>query len=95
MTPERPLLACACCGYLTITDTYDSCGICAWVHDEYQEAQPDDDAGPNYIALRNAQENFRLFGACDKKYVASVKPAGPDDVRDPAWKPLKQGNAGE
>ena len=82
-------LACPCCGYVTITSTSDICSICGWQHDPVQESDPDhDDMGPNRITLRQAQDNFAAFGAKSEDKLTLVRPPGPDDLRDPNWRPL-------
>lgn len=94
MTP-RPWITCPCCGYRTITEEYDICDICRWEHDLVQERDPDYMGGANSVSLRQAQWNFGAFGACERASVAHARKPGPDDVRDPNWKPLQQGDEGE
>lgn len=55
-TPQDELF-CPCCGYNTITDTYEICDICGWEHDPVQADYPDED-GANRVSLRTAQRNF-------------------------------------
>jgi hypothetical protein len=86
-------VTCPCCGYNTITGTFDICNICGWEHDPVQESDPDhDDMGPNRVTLREGQRNFVRIGGCDPRTVRHNRRPGPDDVRDPNWKPLEQGN---
>lgn len=35
-----------------------------------------------------AQANYRSFGACERCSVESCRAPGPDDVRDPSWRPV-------
>ena len=81
---------CAVCGYKTVTDSYEICHICMWECDPAQEKDPDSRTGANRISLRKAQENFRRFGAIDKRAVEYTSPPGPDDEKDPNWKPLDE-----
>jgi hypothetical protein len=81
-------ITCPCCGYKTITGTFDICDICGWEHDPVQESDSDrDDMGPNRVTLRQAQRNFQEHGAKVAGYRLARRP-GPEDVRDPSWKPL-------
>jgi hypothetical protein len=68
---------CPCCGYKTLSERggFDICPVCFWEDD----GQDDHDAdvvrgGPNYsLSLAKARENFREFGACQKKHVKNVR----------------------
>ncbi len=55
---------CACCGYYTIQEIAETCPVCHWEENIYQEEvnQNDYDA-PNYISIKDAKENFRKFAA--------------------------------
>jgi methionyl-tRNA synthetase len=83
-------LTCPCCGYRSITATYDICDICGWEHDPAQQDHPDSDVGANPVSLRDAQRNYALYGAKTRNHLRSVRNLTPDDVRDPNWKPLEQ-----
>ena len=79
------LITCPSCGYKTITDEYDICPICGWEHDVWQLNHPDDDGGPNYVTLRDAQKNFREIGASSPKRVRYSRPPSRNDIRDQNW----------
>jgi hypothetical protein len=71
---------CPCCGYKTRDNeqhgSYDICPICYWEDDAFQVEDPDTDMGANPISLRQAQKNFKEFGACDiemKRYVLTIR----------------------
>jgi hypothetical protein len=81
-------IACPCCGYKTITESFDICGICKWGHDPTMEETPDEVGGANRISLREAQGNFARFGACDEGALKRVRKPTPQDGRDPNWRPL-------
>ena len=85
---ERQLLACPCCGYKTIYESFDICDICSWEHDPQMEVKPEEGGGANHISLREGQLNFARFGACDEASVKHVRKPTPQDVRDPNWKPI-------
>ncbi|MES2449520.1 MAG: CPCC family cysteine-rich protein [Pseudomonadota bacterium] len=69
--------ACPCCGYLTLNErgVYEICGVCFW-EDDGQTAANVDEArgGPNGgLSLTMAQENYRAFGACERRYIVNVR----------------------
>ena len=69
--------ACPCCGYLTLDEgaEYEICGVCFW-EDDGQDASNADEVrgGPNGdLSLTMAQENYRVFGACERRYIVNVR----------------------
>ncbi|WP_420540544.1 CPCC family cysteine-rich protein (plasmid) [Paenibacillus polymyxa] len=70
---------CLCCGYKTLDDeppgTYDICEICFWEDDGIQFADPDYDGGANIVSLRQGQQNYKVFGACEEKCIEFVRKA--------------------
>ena len=89
MEDQKPWKGCPCCGYLTVRRQYDVCYICKWTYDPVQEKDPEDDGGPNYVSLREAQRNYRLQDVSNPKYHYLAKKPDPDEKRDPDWKPLE------
>jgi len=81
-------IACPCCGYKTITGSFDICSICRWEHDPVLQATPEEGGGANHISLHEAQRSFARFGASHEASVKYVRKPTPKDVRDPNWKPL-------
>lgn len=83
---------CPCCGYKTLgeepPDTYDICDICFWEDDGSQLRDPDYDGGANYVSLREAQQNFKKFGAIREECKTFVRKPNRSDLKDPNWKPL-------
>src|SRR4051794_14448646 len=84
---KSQLITCACCGYKTIYDEHDGCGVCTWQCDFAQESRPDWAGCANGASLRQGQHNFITFGDCE----------GPPDwqhespslyERDPTWLPF-------
>ncbi len=83
--PAQPdtLYPCPCCGFKTLSERsgFDICPVCYWEDD----GQDDHDAdvvrgGPNYsLSLTQARENFREFGACEKKHIKNVRPPQPEE----------------
>ncbi len=87
LTTKNPLLkyACPCCGYKTIDreDTfYDLCPVCFWETDPYQLANPTYKGGANRPSLAEAQQNFILFGACEKDGFAYTRLPFEDEIKD-------------
>lgn len=73
--------ACACCGYFTISDTYDICPVCYWEQDWYQETYELDWRGPNHVSLADAIKNFKTYGASEWEYIKRVrKPNGEEQA---------------
>jgi Cysteine-rich CPCC len=76
---------CPCCGYKTIerADTfYDLCPVCFWETDPYQLANPTYKGGANVPSLAEAQQNFILFGACEKEDVPKTRMPFEDEIKD-------------
>lgn len=83
---------CPCCGYKILDEkppgTYEICSICFWEDDYVQFKDPDYEGEANKVSLRQAQRNFREFGACEEVCKGSVRKPTTKDERDPNWIPL-------
>ena len=80
---------CLCCGYMTLeSEIYDICSICFWQDDPACWDNGDFVGGANGLSLRQAQENFKNFGACEKVVMDLVRQPKDKDVKDTKWKPL-------
>jgi hypothetical protein len=89
--------ACPCCGYKTIEreDTfYDLCPVCFWETDPYQLANPHYKGGANAPSLAEAQQNFILFGACEKDDVPKTRMPFADEIKDENWVSFDQNTEG-
>ncbi len=87
------LYPCPCCGYRTLNleppGTYLICPICFWEDDgDIGAAWGNNWAGSNQVSLRQAQQNFIAFGACEPQWLKDVRSPKPDDVRDPNWQTI-------
>ena len=74
-TPRHP---CPCCDYVSLPERGMDliCPLCFWEDDAFLTDQDlDSRSTPNHMTLRQARENFRLFGACDKAMLDHVLPA--------------------
>lgn len=69
---------CPCCGFLTYPVAADSalayiCPVCYWENDLFEpndKAPSDENHG---LTLCQARRNFLRFGACDERFVSSVR----------------------
>ena len=81
---------CPCCGFKTLDEqppgTFDICAICFWEDDNVQFHDPDFSGGANEPSLRQAQANFRQFGACEQRFLKNVRQPTPQDERDATWR---------
>ena len=71
---------CACCGYFTITEIKETCPVCGWEEDNFQEENIDDDGGPNTVCLRQAKENFQNYGVMEERLRQYVRPPAQDEM---------------
>ena len=87
-----PKYTCPCCGYKTLGEpppgTFDICPICFWEDDSVQFEDPDFGGGANVPSLRQAQENFQRFGACEERFKSKVRQPAADELKDASWRPL-------
>lgn len=94
--PESISLTCPCCGYRTISSTYEICDICGWEHDPVQQQNPDM-KGANRATLREAQQNFIRSGAAEDRLVGTslVRAPAASDEKDPNWHSLDDPRTGK
>lgn len=63
---------CPCCGFYTIENDdeiiTDICDVCFWQFDIVAQQNPQKNIGPNRISLKEAQNNYKKYGACKKEY---------------------------
>lgn len=87
--------ACPCCGYKTFgfepNGSYEVCEVCFWEDAPTQLYDPGYAGGANPISLKQAQQNFLKFGACNKTMKNRVRPPAMDELRDENWKPFDMG----
>ena len=60
---ESPILLkkCTCCREYTIpaNSEYETCPICGWIDDKYQNANPSSLNGKNPLSLNDAREKYK------------------------------------
>ena len=51
---------CACCGNPTLTlgSTNETCPVCGWIDDSFQNKHPNSLKGPNSMTLTKAREEY-------------------------------------
>jgi hypothetical protein len=67
--------------------SYDICTICFWGDDLSQLRFPKT-GGANHVSLIKGQKNFAEFGACEERFLKSVRPVSNSDIRDEEWRPI-------
>ena len=84
----RRRFACPCCGFLTlpVRGDYELCPVCFWEDDGQGEEDADEMyGGPNgSLTLTQARANFAAFGACEPRFIRSVRPPLPEERPDAA-----------
>jgi len=64
------------------------CAICLWRDDISQLRFPGTAGGTNRLSLIESQRNFRSFGAAEERSRPHVRKSGPEDKREPWWRPF-------
>lgn len=80
---------CPCCGYFTVESDdeviVDICDVCFWQYDEVAHENPGTIRGANNVTLNEARVNYKLFGACEQRFI--------DYVRQPLFEELPDNNS--
>ena len=63
--------------------------MCFWEDDGVQLLDPANPGGANKPSLMECQENFRRVGACEERFVGSVRPPESEELLDPEWRPAR------
>ena len=58
---DQSKFKCGCCGQYTIEEegTMESCLVCGWMQDPYQEEYKDKTGGANLMSLNEARKAYR------------------------------------
>lgn len=68
---------CPCCEYFTLNkppdNTFQDCPVCFWEDDGLQLHNPDLAEGANWVSLNQAKQNFKEFGAIEKRFKEYVR----------------------
>lgn len=85
------LLACPCCGWRTLSESYgsyDICPICFWEDDIVQLHNLTLAGGANRVCLVEAQRSYEQCGASEARFLQHVRRPALDETRDPVWRPV-------
>ncbi len=80
---KRP---CPCCGNLTLEaevlddGDFDICLVCFWEDDPAQRDNPVDPVGANDVSLREARENYQVYGASKQSLAPHVRSPRPEEL---------------
>lgn len=76
--------ACPCCGCLTLLEkppgSHEICSVCGWEDDNVQYDDRNYEGGANDVSLNQAIENYKNFGAHDKKFLKYARMPRPDEI---------------
>ncbi|MFF4420897.1 CPCC family cysteine-rich protein [Streptomyces sp. NPDC001549] len=81
--PAAGPFPCVVCGNLTVgvPGHHEICPVCGWQDDGGDYRDPDHYVGgPNHVTLRGARENYRAFGASERRRIDRVRPPLPAEV---------------
>jgi len=65
-----------CCKYFSLNENpgaYEICPVCFWMDDPLQSRDTNCIRPTNRMSLNEARNNFRLYGAMDKRYIDFVR----------------------
>lgn len=75
---------CPCCGYYTFDSKpigeYDICPVCYWEDDPFQAEDPNLEGWANKVSLNQAKENYKKFGAIEKRLTKYVRQPKKDEL---------------
>lgn len=75
---------CECCGNYTLPEesggTDYICPVCYWQDDYVQLNDPYFEGGANEVSLIQARENYRAFGAKEKRVISYVRKPLPEEL---------------
>jgi hypothetical protein len=82
---------CPCCGHLVHEHEpgfHQTCPICGWEDDLAQLRFPLMPGSSNTVSLLEAQQNFRSYGASERRSIGNTRAPDGGEGRDPGWRPL-------
>jgi len=75
---------CLCCDYLTRGEppngSYEICPVCFWEDDPVQSEDHAYSGGANTLSLNESRENFKKYGATEKRFIQSVRKPYEDEI---------------
>jgi hypothetical protein len=88
---EHAKFPCPCCGHLVHEREpgfNQTCPICGWEDDLAQLRFPLMPGSSNRVSLLDAQQNYRDYGASERRSVGGTRAPEAGEGRDPGWRPL-------
>ncbi|MFE1415550.1 CPCC family cysteine-rich protein [Streptomyces sp. NPDC058746] len=86
MTVGTGASPCIVCGHLTVAvrGNHEICPVCGWQDDGGDYRDPDRYVGgPNHVTLREARQNYKEFGASERRRIDRVRPPLREEVPIP------------
>jgi hypothetical protein len=82
-TGKEKTYRCPCCKYKTLHGRggFEMCPVCWWEDEGQGEHNVDQvRGGPNgTLSLRQAQDNFKIFGASEERLIGNARKPLPDE----------------
>ena len=60
--------------------SYDICPVCFWEDDPVQEDDPQFAGGAYDLCLEECRKNYRLYGACEERFLGNVRKPLPEEI---------------
>ncbi len=82
---------CPCCGHLVFDQqpgNHERCPICLWEDDLAQLRFPTMPGSANAVSLQEGQENYREFGAAERRNRSLARPPLAEERQEAGWRPL-------
>ncbi len=74
-------LKCPCCENYTIIEIFDICDVCYWQYDKVAHNRGDEYVGgANKVSLTEARNNYKKFGASEKRFENDVRSPRSDEL---------------
>lgn len=69
---------CPCCESYSLETQggFEICPVCFWEDDPIMEENPNISGGSNDISLNQAKVNYLMYGACEERFIPSVRKKG-------------------
>jgi hypothetical protein len=88
---DQTKFPCPCCGHLVfdwVPGFHQICPICGWEDDLSQLRFPLMPGGGNVVSLFEAQQNFRSYGASERRNQGRTREPVDGESVEAGWRPL-------